>query len=76
MVYSAEEERLWNLVQVNCLDFNAWTLLIEETEKVAEVFLLCNLSSLDVKHSMCVFFKFFLMNLIQEILSIFELVVS
>ncbi|XP_074575508.1 pre-mRNA-processing factor 39-1-like isoform X3 [Curcuma longa] len=36
VVYSAEEERLWNLVQVNCLDFNAWTSLIEETEKVAE----------------------------------------
>ncbi|XP_042412837.1 pre-mRNA-processing factor 39-like isoform X2 [Zingiber officinale] len=36
VVYSAEEERLWDLVQVNCLDFNAWTLLIEETEKVAE----------------------------------------
>ncbi|XP_042394457.1 pre-mRNA-processing factor 39-like isoform X1 [Zingiber officinale] len=36
VVYSAEEERLWNLVQVNCLDFNAWTSLIDETEKVAE----------------------------------------
>nr|AEF01213.1 PRP39 [x Doritaenopsis hybrid cultivar] len=35
-VYSAEEERLWNAVRINCLDFNAWTALIEETEKVAE----------------------------------------
>lgn len=25
------------MVRVNCLDFNAWTALIEETEKVAEV---------------------------------------
>ncbi|XP_073001173.1 pre-mRNA-processing factor 39-1 isoform X2 [Typha latifolia] len=36
VVYSAEEDRLWNIVRVNCLDFNAWTALIEETEKVAE----------------------------------------
>ncbi|KAG0449334.1 hypothetical protein HPP92_027353 [Vanilla planifolia] len=36
-VYSAEEERLWNAVRTNCLDFNAWTALLEETEKVAEV---------------------------------------
>ncbi|KAH0458157.1 hypothetical protein IEQ34_013472 [Dendrobium chrysotoxum] len=35
-VYSAEEERLWNAVRINCLDFNAWTALIDETEKVAE----------------------------------------
>ncbi|KAG0465322.1 hypothetical protein HPP92_019486 [Vanilla planifolia] len=35
-VYSAEEERLWNAVRTNCLDFNAWTALLEETEKVAE----------------------------------------
>ncbi|XP_039133935.1 pre-mRNA-processing factor 39 isoform X2 [Dioscorea cayenensis subsp. rotundata] len=35
-VLSPEEERLWNLVRVNCLDFNSWTALIEETEKVAE----------------------------------------
>ncbi|PON66832.1 Tetratricopeptide-like helical domain containing protein [Trema orientale] len=33
---SAEEERLWNIVKANSLDFNAWTALIEETEKVAE----------------------------------------
>ncbi|KAF3436089.1 hypothetical protein FNV43_RR23181 [Rhamnella rubrinervis] len=33
---SAEEERLWNIVRANSLDFNAWTALIEETEKVAE----------------------------------------
>ncbi|KAJ0967496.1 hypothetical protein J5N97_024413 [Dioscorea zingiberensis] len=35
-VYNPEEERLWNLVRANCLDFNSWTTLIEETEKVAE----------------------------------------
>ncbi|KAJ7977177.1 Pre-mRNA-processing factor 39 [Quillaja saponaria] len=33
---SAEEERLWNIVRANSVDFNAWTALIEETEKVAE----------------------------------------
>lgn len=30
---SSEEERLWSLVRSNCLDFNAWTALIHETEK-------------------------------------------
>lgn len=35
-VNSAEEERLWSMVRANCLDFNAWTALIEETERVAE----------------------------------------
>lgn len=34
---SAEEDRLWNIVRANSLDFNSWTSLIEETEKVAEV---------------------------------------
>ncbi|XP_073318022.1 pre-mRNA-processing factor 39-1-like isoform X3 [Primulina huaijiensis] len=33
---SAEEERLWSIVKANSLDFNAWTSLIEETERVAE----------------------------------------
>ncbi|XP_057438499.1 pre-mRNA-processing factor 39-1 isoform X1 [Lotus japonicus] len=33
---SAEEDRLWNIVSANSLDFTAWTALIEETEKVAE----------------------------------------
>ncbi|KAM7521754.1 hypothetical protein LguiA_011656 [Lonicera macranthoides] len=33
---SAEEERLWSIVRANSLDFNAWTALIEETEKMAE----------------------------------------
>ncbi|XP_054806483.1 pre-mRNA-processing factor 39-1-like isoform X2 [Prosopis cineraria] len=33
---SAEEDRLWNIVRANSLDFNAWTSLIEETEKAAE----------------------------------------
>jgi len=37
---SAEEDRLWNIVRANSLDFSAWTSLIEETEKVAEVCLL------------------------------------
>ncbi|KAJ8467807.1 hypothetical protein OPV22_030359 [Ensete ventricosum] len=36
VVYSAEEDRLWNMVRANCLDFNSWIALIEETEKVAE----------------------------------------
>lgn len=34
---SAEEERLWSIVRANSLDFDAWTALIEETEKAAEV---------------------------------------
>ncbi|XVF81058.1 hypothetical protein PTKIN_Ptkin15bG0125900 [Pterospermum kingtungense] len=33
---SGEEERLWSIVRANSLDFNAWTALIEETEKVSE----------------------------------------
>ncbi|EOX94326.1 Tetratricopeptide repeat (TPR)-like superfamily protein, putative isoform 1 [Theobroma cacao] len=33
---SGEEERLWSIVRANSLDFNAWTTLVEETEKVAE----------------------------------------
>ncbi|XP_057534022.1 pre-mRNA-processing factor 39-1 [Amaranthus tricolor] len=33
---SAEEERLWNIVKTNSLDFNAWTSLLEETERVAQ----------------------------------------
>lgn len=34
---SAEEERLWSIVRTNSLDFNAWTALIEETERIWEV---------------------------------------
>jgi hypothetical protein len=34
---SAEEDRLWNIVTANSSDFTAWTSLIEETEKLAEV---------------------------------------
>lgn len=34
---SAEEDRLWNIVRANAVDFNAWTSLIEETEKVVQV---------------------------------------
>ncbi|XP_023745513.1 pre-mRNA-processing factor 39-1 isoform X1 [Lactuca sativa] len=33
---SPEEDRLWNMVKANSLDFNAWTALIEETEKTSE----------------------------------------
>ncbi|KAG8640258.1 hypothetical protein MANES_13G040100v8 [Manihot esculenta] len=32
---SGEEERLWSIVRANSLDFDAWTALIDETEKVA-----------------------------------------
>ncbi|GAB2281828.1 hypothetical protein Dimus_016392 [Dionaea muscipula] len=35
VVLSAEEERLWSIVRANSSDFNAWTSLIEETEKTA-----------------------------------------
>lgn len=35
-VLSAEEERLWSIVKANSLDFNAWTSLIEETEKASQ----------------------------------------
>ncbi|XP_074268684.1 pre-mRNA-processing factor 39-1-like isoform X1 [Silene latifolia] len=33
---SAEEQRLWNTVKANSSDFNAWTQLIEETERMAQ----------------------------------------
>ncbi|GFP82959.1 pre-mRNA-processing factor 39 [Phtheirospermum japonicum] len=33
---SAEEERLWSIVTTNSLDFDAWTALIDETEKLSE----------------------------------------
>eukprot|EP00268_Persea_americana_P038965 TRINITY_DN385_c0_g1_i6.p1 TRINITY_DN385_c0_g1~~TRINITY_DN385_c0_g1_i6.p1 ORF type:complete len:458 (-),score=118.62 TRINITY_DN385_c0_g1_i6:2090-3463(-) len=33
---STEEDRLWSIVRANSLDFNAWTALIQETEKLAE----------------------------------------
>nr|KJB11037.1 hypothetical protein B456_001G237700 [Gossypium raimondii] len=36
LAMSGEEDRLWSIVRANSLDFNAWTALIEETEKVAE----------------------------------------
>ncbi|RXI05071.1 hypothetical protein DVH24_006328 [Malus domestica] len=41
---SVEEDGLWNIVRAISLDFDAWTTLIEETEKVAE-------SSLVLRHS-------------------------
>lgn len=31
---TAEEERLWSVVKENAADFNAWTALITETEKL------------------------------------------
>ena len=31
---TSEEERLWAVVKENAADFNAWTLLIQETEKL------------------------------------------
>ncbi|XP_066398056.1 pre-mRNA-processing factor 39-1-like isoform X2 [Miscanthus floridulus] len=34
--YEEEEARLWSVVTANSLDFNAWTALIDETEKDAE----------------------------------------
>ncbi|CAM0871886.1 unnamed protein product [Alopecurus aequalis] len=34
-VASAEEARLWEVVTADCLDFNTWIALIEETERVA-----------------------------------------
>lgn len=34
---SPEEERLWSIVNTNSADFNAWTALIDETEKTSEV---------------------------------------
>ncbi|KAL8530185.1 hypothetical protein ACS0TY_007302 [Phlomoides rotata] len=33
---SAEEERLWSIVTTNSLDFDAWTALIDETERMSE----------------------------------------
>ncbi|KAJ0809688.1 putative tetratricopeptide-like helical domain superfamily [Helianthus annuus] len=33
---SPEEERLWSIVNANSSEFNAWTALIDETEKTAE----------------------------------------
>ncbi|CAA7015367.1 unnamed protein product [Microthlaspi erraticum] len=33
---SPEEERLWTIVRANSLEFNAWTALIEETERIAQ----------------------------------------
>ncbi|KAL5990333.1 hypothetical protein ACLOJK_011231 [Asimina triloba] len=33
---STEEDRLWSNVRANCLDFDSWTALIQETEKISE----------------------------------------
>ena len=32
-----EEARLWDVLTLDCLDVDAWTALIEETERIAEV---------------------------------------
>ncbi len=33
-VPTTEEDRLWAIVKENAADFNAWTALIQETEKL------------------------------------------
>ncbi|XP_044502717.1 pre-mRNA-processing factor 39-like isoform X4 [Mangifera indica] len=33
---SGEEDQLWSILKANSSDFNAWTALLEETEKLAE----------------------------------------
>ncbi|XP_073142217.1 pre-mRNA-processing factor 39-1 isoform X1 [Henckelia pumila] len=33
---SEEEDRLWSIVTTNSMDFNAWTSLVEETERMSE----------------------------------------
>ncbi|KZV32223.1 pre-mRNA-processing factor 39-like [Dorcoceras hygrometricum] len=33
---SEEEDRLWSIVTTNSMDFNAWTSLVEETERISE----------------------------------------
>lgn len=45
---SAEEERLWSIVTTNSLDFDAWTALIDETERMSEVCLNSNLACIGV----------------------------
>lgn len=34
-----EEEKLWSVVKENAADFNSWTLLITETEKLVSLLL-------------------------------------
>lgn len=34
---SMEEDRLWSIVRANSLEFNAWTALIQETEKLNNI---------------------------------------
>ncbi|KAM3272841.1 hypothetical protein ACQJBY_042736 [Aegilops geniculata] len=36
VVASVEEARLWHVVTVDCLDFDAGTILVEERERIAE----------------------------------------
>ncbi|AQK99942.1 hypothetical protein ZEAMMB73_Zm00001d012608 [Zea mays] len=33
----AEKARLWSVATMNCLDFDAWTTVVEETDKNAEL---------------------------------------
>ncbi|PWZ07117.1 hypothetical protein Zm00014a_034810 [Zea mays] len=33
----AEKARLWSVATMNCIDFDAWTTVVEETDKNAEV---------------------------------------
>lgn len=34
---TSEEERLWSAVKENAADFNSWTVLIQETEKLVSI---------------------------------------
>ncbi|XP_040258279.1 pre-mRNA-processing factor 39-1-like [Aegilops tauschii subsp. strangulata] len=36
LLLSVEEARLWDVVTLDCLDVDAWTALIEETESIVE----------------------------------------
>lgn len=52
---SAEEERLWSIVTTNSLDFDAWTALIDETERMSEVCLKLKLTYFGVYNLWFVF---------------------
>lgn len=65
---SSEEERLWNIVKANSLDFNAWTALIEETEKAVEVSWIIALYQIVI----AVLIKCGLLDLALNILSIYK----
>lgn len=55
---SAEEERLWSIVTTNSLDFDAWTALIDETERMSEVCLMdSNLVCIGLLHFLVFIFS-------------------